>query len=129
PRPRARSAREALDPSRTVPKTGEVSVRRETAPSPRPERRRRRWGAQRSPRQRLAFDVVAGLVLGALVSAWAFSIVAAYRERGQPPGPGLAATPPRPGPPDPPDAPASVGRTIGASLTDPRASSTAYLSD
>ena len=76
-------------------------------------------------------------MLGALVSAWAFSIVAAYRERGQPPGaaaqpkaaPGLAATPARPSAPDPPAARPSLARTLGASLTDPRASSTAYLSD
>jgi hypothetical protein len=73
--------------------------------------------------------VVAGLVLGTLVSAWAFSIVAAYRERGQPGGPGLAATPPRPAAPAPPESRASVARTIGASLTDPRANSTAYLDD
>jgi uncharacterized protein YcbK (DUF882 family) len=74
--------------------------------------------------------VVAGLVLGALVSAWAFSIVAAYRERGQPGRPELAATPPRSvAPAAPSESRASVARTIGASLTDPRASSTAYLSD
>src|SRR4029077_1027555 len=75
---RARSAREVLDHPRTVPKTGEVIARRDSARPPRTERRRRRWGVQRSPRQRLAFDVVAGLVLGAIVSAWAFSIVSAY---------------------------------------------------
>ena len=74
--------------------------------------------------------MVTGLVLGAIVSAWAFSIVAAYRERGQPGRPELAATPPRSVPrAAPPESRASVARTIGASLTDPRASSTAYLSD
>src|SRR4051812_19743290 len=85
-------------------------------PPPGRERRRRRWGSQRSPRQRLAFDVVAGVLLGAVVSAWAVSIVAAFRERGEP---GAAAAPRA----------ASVARTVGASLTDPRAASTAYLDD
>jgi hypothetical protein len=85
-------------------------------PRPGGERRRRRWGAQRSKPQRLAFDVAAAVILGAILSAWAVSIVAAYRERGAP----AAADVPRP---------ASVARTVGASLTDPRAASTAYLDD
>jgi hypothetical protein len=106
-----------------------VTARTEPAPPPRRERRRKRWGSRRSPRERLAFDIIAGLLLGGLVSAWAFSIDAAYRERAQPGKPGLAAAPPRPRPAAPPESRASVARTIGASLTDPRASSTAYLSD
>jgi hypothetical protein len=73
--------------------------------------------------------VIAGLLLGGLVSAWAFSIDAAYRERAQPGKPGLAAVPPPPRPAAPPESRASIARRIGASLTDPRASSTAYLSD
>jgi hypothetical protein len=92
------------------------------SPSPRPpggERRRRRWGSQRTARQRLAFDVVAGVLLGAFLSAWAVSIVAAYRERG---APAVAGAPERP-------RPASVARTVGAALTDPRSASTAYLDD
>jgi uncharacterized protein YcbK (DUF882 family) len=56
------------------------------------------------------------VIFGAIVSGWAVSIVAAYRERGDP------GTPPAP-------RPASVARTVGASLTDPRAASTAYLDD
>ena len=67
------------------------------------------------------FDVVAGLVLGVMLSAWAVSIVAAYRERGAPGAPPPAD---RPAP-----APPSVARTVGAALTDPRANSTAYLDD
>src|SRR6185295_19643977 len=106
----------------------------ESAPPPRRERRHKRWGAQRSPRQRLAFDVVAGLLLGVLLSAWAVSIVAAFRERTQPGRPvaAAAAAATGSGPAarrDPPASGASVARTIGASLTDPRSSSTAYLSD
>jgi hypothetical protein len=85
-------------------------------PRPGGERRRRRWGSQRTKRQRLAFDVAASVILGAILSAWAVSIVAAYRERGTP----ATADVPRP---------ASVARTVGASLTDPRAASTAYLDD
>jgi hypothetical protein len=108
-------------------------IARTGPPSPLwPERRRKRWGAQRNPRQRLAFDLAAGLVFGAILSAWAVSVVAAYRERAQPGGPGLVAAPARPGPADPPNPPAaraSIARTLNASLTDPRASSTAYLSD
>ncbi len=74
-------------------------------------------------------------MLGASLSAWAVSIVAAYRERAQPVKPGLPVAAGRPGPadpadpPHPPEARASIARTIGASLTDPRASSAAYLSD
>jgi hypothetical protein len=120
-----------------------------TAPAPpRGERRRKLWGAQRSPRARLVFDLVAGLVLGGILSAWAVSIVAAYRGRrepgqagvpagraaapaglaGAPAGlaaapAGLAAAPPAP-PPTP-----SVARRLGASLTDPRAGFTAYLEE
>jgi uncharacterized protein YcbK (DUF882 family) len=74
--------------------------------------------------------VFAGLLLGGIVSAWAVQIVAAYRERAQPAPPGVPGTAPNPGPAaDAPPARASVARTIGASLTDPRSSSTAYLND
>jgi hypothetical protein len=80
-------------------------------PSP---RRRRRWGAQVKTRHRLAFDAVAGAFAAALVSVWTASIVVAYRDRGGEPG-GAA--------------PAPVARSVSASLTDPRAKSTAYLED
>jgi hypothetical protein len=76
--------------------------------------------------------VVAGLVLGVFLSASAVSIVAAYRGRTQPGRPVAAAPAAGPGAParrDPPASGPSVARTIGASLTDPRSSSTAYLSD
>jgi hypothetical protein len=86
--------------------------------------------------------VATGLLLGVVLSAWAVAVLAAYRERREP-GPagvtaGLAAAPPAavagagplPGqaaaPPAPPST-ASVARRVGASLTDPRSSSTAYL--
>jgi hypothetical protein len=106
----------------SVMRTTDRATPEPTGLSPRPlwrERRRRRWGSQRTGRQRLAFDVVVGVVLGTLISAWGFSIVAAYRERGE-----LGA----PGVPDAPR-PASIARTVGASLTDPRSASTAYLDD
>jgi hypothetical protein len=82
---------------------------------------------QRSGRQRLVFDVAAGLLLGAFVSAWAVSIVAAYRER---PAPGAAefAAPAVPAPARAP-APASAVRRVEASLMDPQTKSTAYLDD
>ena len=76
-------------------------------------RRRRRWGAQAKTRHRLAFDTVAGLFAAVLVSAWAASIVTAYRDRGSPDA--VLAAP--------------VARTVSSSLTDPRAKSTAYLED
>jgi hypothetical protein len=67
---------------------------------------------------------VAGILFGAFLSAWAVSIVAAYRERAEPgtasgTAPGTAPAP----------RPASVVRTLGAALTDPRSQSTAYLGD
>jgi hypothetical protein len=77
-------------------------------------RRRRRWGAQRKTRHRLAFDIVAGALAAALVSVWTASIVVAYRDRSSGKEPA---------------APAPVSRTVSASLTDPRAKSTAYLED
>ncbi len=77
-------------------------------------RRRRRWGAQRKTRHRLAFDMIAGALAAALVSVWTASIVVAYRDRSS----GKE-----------PIAPAPVSRTVSASLTDPRAKSTAYLED
>jgi hypothetical protein len=80
---------------------------------PRP-RRRRRWGAQVKTRHRLAFDAVVGAFAAVLVSVWTASIVVAYRDRGAEPGGG---------------APAPVARSVSASLTDPRAKSTAYLED
>ncbi len=73
--------------------------------------------------------MAAGLVFGAILSAWAVSVVAAYRERSQPAAPGQRAQPARLAKPDSPPPVASIARTIGASLTDPRAASTAYLSD
>ena len=76
--------------------------------------------------------MVAGLVLGVFLSASAVSIVAAYRGRTQPGRPGAAVPAAGSGPParrDPPASGPSVARAIGASLTDPRSSSTAYLSD
>jgi hypothetical protein len=81
-----------------------------------PPRRRRRWGAQRKTRDRLAFDIVAGALAAVLVSVWTASIVVAHRERNN--GNGAAAS-----------APAPVSRVVSASLTDPRAKSTAYLED
>ena len=77
-------------------------------------RRRRRWGAQAKTRHRLAFDAVAGLFAAILVSAWAASIVTAYRDRGSGDTTVLAAP---------------VARTVSSSLTDPRSKSTAYLED
>lgn len=77
-------------------------------------RRQRRWGAQRKTRDRLVFDVVAGFLAAVLVSVWTVSIVVAYRDRGTGGAPG---------------APAPVSRSLSASLTDPRAKSTAYLQD
>ena len=83
-------------------------------------RRRRRWGAQRKTRDRLAFDIVAGALAAVLVSVWTASIVVAHRERnnGSGNGNGAAAS-----------VPAPVSRVVSASLTDPRAKSTAYLED
>jgi uncharacterized protein YcbK (DUF882 family) len=89
---------------------------RAAPPAPAGERRRRHWGSLRTKGQRLKFDVAAAVILGVILSAWAVSIVAAYRERGEP---GTAAA----------RRPASVARTVGASLTDPRSASTAYLDD
>src|SRR5688572_30055414 len=79
-----------------------------------PPRRRRRWGSQRKTRDRLVFDVVAGALAAVLISVWTASIVVAYRDRGN----GAR-----------PNAPAPVSRAVSASLTDPRAKSTAYLED
>lgn len=79
-----------------------------------PHRRRRRWGSQRKTRDRLVFDVVAGALAATLISVWTVSIVVAYRDRGN----GSA-----------PSVPAPVSRSLSASLTDPRAKSTAYLED
>lgn len=81
-----------------------------------PHRRRRRWGSQRKTRDRVAFDVVAGGLAAVLVSVWTASIVVAHRERN---GNGGGA----------PGMPAPVSRVVSASLTDPRAKSTAYLED
>lgn len=77
-------------------------------------RNRRRWGAQRKTRDRLAFDAVAGALAAVLISVWTASIVVAYRDRE---AAGGAAVP------------APVSRVVSASLTDPRAKSTAYLDD
>jgi Bacterial protein of unknown function (DUF882) len=77
-------------------------------------RRRRRWGSRRKTLDRLVFDVVAGAMAAMLVSVWTASIVVAYRDRGN------GATP---------AVPAPVSRVVSASLTDPRAKSTAYLED
>jgi hypothetical protein len=79
-----------------------------------PPRRRRRWGSQRKTRDRLVFDAVAGTLAAALVSVWTASIVVAYRDRGNGSTPAVAAP---------------VTRAVSASLTDPRAKSTAYLED
>jgi hypothetical protein len=79
-----------------------------------PPRRRRRWGAQRKTRDRVVFDVVAGGLAAVLLSVWTASIVVAYRDRASS---------------SEPTAPAPVSRTVSASLTDPRAKSTAYLED
>jgi hypothetical protein len=76
--------------------------------------RRRRWGSQRKTRDRLVFDVVAGALAAVLISVWTVSIVLAYRDRGD----GIPAS-----------IPAPVSRAVSASLTDPRAKSTAYLED
>jgi hypothetical protein len=105
-----------------------VTVRADAPSPPRRDRRRRApWRKQRSGRQRLVFDVAAGLLLGAFVSAWAVSSVAADRER---PAPGAAefAAPAVPAPARAP-APASAVRRVGASLMDPQTKSTAYLDD
>ena len=56
---------------------------------------------------------MSALFAAALVSAWAVSIVTAYRDRGT--GDAVLAAP--------------VARTVSSSLTDPRAKSTAYLED
>jgi uncharacterized protein YcbK (DUF882 family) len=80
-----------------------------------PPRTRRRWGAQARKRDRFLFDVVAGALAAVVLSAWTASIVSAYRERDTP---GAA-----------PGGPAPVARSLSASLTDPRAKSTAYLED
>src|SRR5688500_12944435 len=85
-----------------------------------PHRRRRRWGSQRKTRDRLAFDVVAGALAAVLVSVWAASIVVAHRERSNGNGSGNGASA---------GVPAPVSRAVSASLTDPRAKSTAYLED
>jgi hypothetical protein len=77
-------------------------------------RRRRRWGAQRKTKHRLAFDVVAGALAAALVSVWTASIVVAYRDRNASEAPAV---------------PAPISRKVSAALTDPRAKSTAYLED
>jgi hypothetical protein len=79
-----------------------------------PPRRRRHWQSQVKTRHRLAFDVVAGALAAVVVSAWTASIVAAYRDRGNN-SPGEVSAP--------------VSRAVSASLTDPRAKSTAYLED
>src|SRR5688572_18495654 len=81
-----------------------------------PPRRRRRWGSQRKTRDRLVFDVVAGALAAILVSVWTASIVVAHRERSNGNG-------------GPASVPAPVSRVVSASLTDPRAKSTAYLED
>lgn len=60
------------------------------------------------------FDVVAGALAAVLISVWTVSIVLAYRDRS------AAGSP---------SAPARVSRSLTASLTDPRAKSTAYLAD
>lgn len=60
------------------------------------------------------FDVVAGTLAAALISVWTVSIVLAYRDHGMAPAPGVRAP---------------VARALSASLTDPRAKSTAYLED
>jgi len=95
-----------------------VSTPRRVTPAPASSRRARRpgWGSQRTGKQRLAFDVVAGLVLGTILSAWTVSIVGAYKGRG---GAAGSAPPPLP----------TVARTVRSSLTDPRAPATAYLDD
>jgi hypothetical protein len=80
-----------------------------------PPRRRRRWGAQVKAKHRIAFDVVAGAFAAVIVSAWTASIVVAYRDRTA--SADRVATP------------APVSRALSASLTDPRAKSTAYLED
>ena len=79
-----------------------------------PPRDRRRWGSQHRTRDRLAFDALAGALAAVLISVWTASIVVAYRDRGN----GASAS-----------APAPVSRVVSASLTDPRARSTAYLED
>lgn len=79
-----------------------------------PPRDRRRWGSQHKTRDRLAFDALAGALAAVLISVWTASIVVAYRDRGN----GASAS-----------APAPVSRVVSASLTDPRARSTAYLED
>lgn len=79
-------------------------------------RRRRRWGAQRRTRDRLVFDVLAGTLAAAMISAWTATIVSAYRDRAAESAGGPAA-------------PAPVTRSMSAALTDPRARSTAYLAD
>ena len=92
-----------------------MTIAQERGSPPRGSRRPPRWGAQRTGRQRLLFDALAGLLLGVVLSAWAVSIMAARGER------------PEPGKADPPPPRPSVARTLGATLADPRAKSTAYL--
>ncbi|HET7745927.1 MAG TPA: hypothetical protein VFM29_01420 [Vicinamibacteria bacterium] len=79
-----------------------------------PPRRRRQFGALQRLRDRLAFDVLASVLAALVLSAWAASVVAAYREREE--GGDLLAA-----------GPAPVSRSLSARLTDPRAKSTAYL--
>ena len=82
-----------------------------------PPRRRRRWGAQRKTRDRLAFDVVAG----ALRRRPGLGVDGL--DRGRLPRAAAAATARRR------QLAAPVSRAVSASLTDPRAKSTAYLED
>lgn len=104
-----------------------MTVRADPPPPRQGRARRAAWRTLRSGRQRLAFDVGAGLLLGAVVSAWAVSIVAAYRDRpAAGPAPAAQGAAARP---DPPPAPLSMARRVGASIMDPRAKSTAYLDD
>jgi hypothetical protein len=94
-------------------------IARTSHTSPDPVERRRRRGGGRRGGKRLAFNALAGLLLLGIVSAWAISIASAYRGRRDAPA----------GHRDPPPLTSSVARTVGASLTDPRAASTAYLDD
>jgi uncharacterized protein YcbK (DUF882 family) len=87
-------------------------------PPPSNRRRRRRSGSSpRTSRGRFLLDVLFGVAAGLMVSAWTATIVMAYRERPGDAGPPVGA------------APAPVSRAVSASLTDPRAKSTAYLEE
>lgn len=96
-------------------------------------RERRRWGSQRTPRDRLLFDAAAGTLIGLALSVWTGLIVSGGEVNPAPRGIWSVARPggaPREASAAerPPRAP-TVVRTLTSSLTDPRAQSAAYLED